>query len=181
MRYLFGIIVFIVCLWGDSTTVFLDDSRSVYDDFEVFYFKDSTNSLDIEEIAKIKFKEKTLSRYALGYSKDTIWFKIKFENRGKKENFILSLNEHFYEKANLHFYENGWQKKENGVFKPLKQREVHSSKLAYNLEISQDSSKTIFLELKAQYPYFGHITVLEKETFFGSQILNIETTFVFVF
>lgn len=54
---------------------------------------------------------------------------------------------------------------ENGIFTPIKQRDIQTSKLAFNLKISQNSSQTLFLELKGKYPYFGNIAIYSKIIF----------------
>ncbi len=148
------------------------------------YLKDSSNELNIQEIANSNDFQKHSNKFSLGYLKDTIWIKVDLKNKSSKEDFILSLNEHFYEKANMHYFdksENLWKTLKNGVFTPIKERNIETSKLAFNFKIQQNSSQTIFVELKAKYPYFGNIAVYSKDYFFASRILNIDSFFILQF
>ena len=162
----------------------LENGFSFNENFEISYLKDSSNSLNIQEIANSNDFQKHSNKFSLGYLKDTIWIKVDLKNKSSKEDFILSLNEHFYEKANMHYFdksENLWKTLKNGVFTPIKERNIETSKLAFNFKIQQNSSQTIFIELKAKYPYFGNIAVYSKDYFFASRILNIDSFFIAAF
>ncbi|WP_066403514.1 7TM diverse intracellular signaling domain-containing protein [Aliarcobacter cryaerophilus] len=184
MKYLISIFLFINFLYANSSTLVLEDEFSFNENFEISYLKDSSNSLNIQEIANSNDFQKHSNKFSLGYLKDTIWIKVDLKNKSSKEDFILSLNEHFYEKANMHYFdksENLWKTLKNGVFTPIKERNIETSKLAFNFKIQQNSSQTIFVELKAKYPYFGNIAVYSKDYFFASRILNIDSFFILQF
>lgn len=184
MKYLISIFLFINFLYANSSTLVLEDGFSFNENFEISYLKDSSNELNIQEIANSNDFQKYSNKFSLGYLKDTIWIKVNLKNKSFKEDFILSLNEHFYEKANMHYFdksENLWKTLKNGVFTPIKERNIETSKLAFNFKIQQNSSQTIFVELKAKYPYFGNIAVYSKDYFFASRILNIDSFFILQF
>ncbi|MGJ0371996.1 hypothetical protein NG764_05155 [Aliarcobacter cryaerophilus] len=184
MKYLISIFLFINFLYANSSTLVLEDGFSFNENFEISYLKDSSNSLNIQEIANSNDFQKHSNKFSLGYLKDTIWIKVDLKNKSSKEDFILSLNEHFYEKANMHYFdksENLWKTLKNGVFTPIKERNIQTSKLAFNFKIQQNSSQTIFVELKAKYAYFGNIAVYSKDYFFASRILNIDSFFILQF
>ncbi|WP_187386060.1 7TM diverse intracellular signaling domain-containing protein [Aliarcobacter cryaerophilus] len=184
MKYLISIFLFINFLYANSSTLVLEDEFSFNENFEISYLKDSSNELNIQEIANSNDFQKHSNKFSLGYLKDTIWIKVDLKNKSSKEDFILSLNEHFYEKANMHYFdksENLWKTLKNGVFTPIKERNIETSKLAFNFKIQQNSSQTIFVELKAKYPYFGNIAVYSKDYFFASRILNIDSFFILQF
>ena len=184
LKYLISIFLFINFLYANSSTLVLEDEFSFNENFEISYLKDSSNSLNIQEIANSNDFQKHSNKFSLGYLKDTIWIKVDLKNKSSKEDFILSLNEHFYEKANMHYFdksENLWKTLKNGVFTPIKERNIETSKLAFNFKIQQNSSQTIFVELKAKYPYFGNIAVYSKDYFFASRILNIDSFFILQF
>lgn len=184
MKYLISIFLFINFLYANSSTLVLEDGFSFNENFEISYLKDSSNELNIQEIANSNDFQKHSNKFSLGYLKDTIWIKVDLKNKSSKEDFILSLNEHFYEKANMHYFdesENLWKTLKNGVFTPIKERNIETSKLAFNFKIQQNSSQTIFVELKAKYPYFGNIAVYSKDYFFASRILNIDSFFILQF
>src|SRR5574344_384040 len=184
LKYLISIFLFINFLYANSSTLVLEDGFSFNENFEISYLKDSSNELNIQEIANSNDFQKHSNKFSLGYLKDTIWIKVDLKNKSSKEDFILSLNEHFYEKANMHYFdksENLWKTLKNGVFTPIKERNIETSKLAFNFKIQQNSSQTIFVELKAKYPYFGNIAVYSKDYFFASRILNIDSFFILQF
>src|SRR5574344_1290828 len=184
LKYLISIFLFINFLYANSSTLVLEDEFSFNENFEISYLKDSSNSLNIQEIANSNDFQKHSNKFSLGYLKDTIWIKVDLKNKSSKEDFILSLNEHFYEKANMHYFdksENLWKTLKNGVFTTIKERNIETSKLAFNFKIQQNSSQTIFVELKAKYPYFGNIAVYSKDYFFASRILNIDSFFILQF
>lgn len=184
MKYLISIFLFINFLYANSSTLVLENGFSFNENFEISYLKDSSNELNIQEIANSNDFQKHSNKFSLGYLKDTIWIKVDLKNKSSNEDFILSLNEHFYEKANMHYFdesENLWKTLKNGVFTPIKERNIETSKLAFNFKIQQNSSQTIFVELKAKYPYFGNIAVYSKDYFFASRILNIDSFFILQF
>ena len=184
MKYLISIFLFINFLYANSSTLVLEDGFSINENFEISYLKDSSNELNIQEIANSNDFQKNSNKFSFGYLPDTIWIKVDLKNISSKEDFILSINEHFYEKANMHYFDesdNLWKILENGVFTPIKQRNIQTSKLAFNFKLPQNISKTIFIELKAKYSYFGNISIYSKDYFFISRILNIDSFFIFQF
>jgi len=180
IKYSLTLIFFTISLWA-TPSIILRDDIDVHDNFELFYYKDSSNSLKIEDISTTKFNEVSSNKFSFGYIKDTLWFKLKLKNDSSKDDFILSLNEHFYETANLYYYDTSWKKLENGVFTPLNQRSIQTSKLSFEFKILQNTSKTLYIELKGKFAYFGDIAVCKKDYFFTNQLLSMESFFVFVF
>lgn len=184
LKYLISIFLFINFLHANSSALLLEDGFSFNENFEISYLKDSSNSLNIQEVSNSNYFQKHSNKFSLGYLKDTVWIKVDLKNISSKEDFILSINEHFYEKANMYYFDkskNLWKTLKNGVFTPIKQRDIQTSKLAFNFKIQQNSSQTIFVELKAKYPYFGNIAVYSKDYFFASRILNIDSFFILQF
>lgn len=182
LRYFVALFVLTLFLNAQSLPLILNDEQNFYDEFTIEYFKDESNALNIEQIkAMSEAFDSSLNRFSLGYSTSTIWLKIELKNISKTKEFILSINEHFYEKANLYYQTTHWQKIENGVFIPIEKRPVKSSNLAYFIDISHNSSKTIYLELKGVYPYLGKISLHSKLYFYFYQIFTINTFFIFLF
>ena len=182
MRYVLILVLLIASLWAVPQVVVLDDALSVHDDFEMMYYKDATNALGIEEIASSSEFQRHSSRFSFGYIPETLWLRIDFKNRSKREDFILSLNEHFYEKANMYYHhDDSWKKIQSGVFTPIKERDVQTPKFAYNLKIPHERTSTIYIELKGKYSYFGDIEICTKDYFFTHQLLGIDSFFIFQF
>ena len=184
LKYLISLFLFINFLYANSSTLLLEDGFSFNENFEISYLKDSSNELNIEEVSNSNDFQKHSNKFSFGYLKDTVWIKVDLKNISSKEDFILSINEHFYEKANMYYFDkskNLWKVLENGVFTPIKQRDIQTSKLAFDFKIQQNSSQTIFIELKAKYAYFGNISVYSKDYFFTSNLLNIDSFFILQF
>ncbi|BFU78577.1 hypothetical protein ALC152_17920 [Arcobacter sp. 15-2] len=178
-KIFFIFLLFTNIVYGQSISV--NHIENIYDDFEVAYYNDQNSSLSIKEISQKNFTETTTNKFALGYKKGTIWYKFSISNNANTTNFILSLNEHFYEKANLYHYEKGWIKKSNSVFTPLSQREIKNSKLSFSLNQKTNTTQTYYLELKGKYAYFGDITLYEKESFYFDKQIDSNTLYLILF
>ena len=155
-------------------------SENTTNKFVMHYFNDDTSALSIEDIVKQEFIQTSKNNFNLGYKKGSIWFKIIVENRSDTEAFILTLNEHFYEKANL-YYENNenTEKLSNSLFTPVSKREVKSNKLAFEIKLPQNQPQTFYLELKGKYAYFGKVEILEKEYFYLKESHGLNLAFMF--
>lgn len=181
IRYFFTIFLFINFIYAKPLELVLNNNTQNYNNFEISYIKDSTNTLTIQDVATLNSFIKHKSNFTFGYIFDTLWIKIDIKNLSKNEDFILSINEQFYEKANIYYEKDSiWQRVANGIFVPLEQRDVKSTKLGFNLHISEDSSQTIYLELKGKYPYFGNITIFTKEYFLKDSFFSINNFIIFV-
>lgn len=164
-------------LWGFTSNIDLDKKNSV--NFDLFYHIDKSNLWDIEAIKNIQFQQLKKPTFALGYQKGTLWLKIEIDNPTSYNQFILSLNEHFYELVELYYFDKTWQQKKSGFFQPIHQREIQTSKLAFEILIPSKSSQTIYLKLKGKYSYFGNITIEPIEYFFTNQFFSIQSFYIF--
>lgn len=178
-------ILILILLFISFTSLFADtfviNQAKPYNKFEMNYLKDESSNLSINEIVNQEFKENTKNNFNLGFHKGSIWFKFDLKNSTNFENFILTLNEHFYEKANL-YYEKDKKIKQltNSLFTLIDQREVKSNILAFNIDLPKEQIKTIYLELEGKYAYFGKVEVFEKDYFYARQSIGINTLFTFV-
>lgn len=170
--------IFYTSLFADT---FVINQANPYNKFEMNYLKDESSNLSINEIVNQEFKENTKNNFNLGFHKGSIWFKFDLKNSTNFENFILTLNEHFYEKANL-YYEKDEKIEQltNSLFTLIDQREVKSNILAFNIDLPKEQIKTIYLELEGKYAYFGKVEVFEKDYFYARQSIGINTLFTFV-
>lgn len=178
-------ILILILFFIFSTSLFADtfviNQANPYNKFEMNYLKDESSNLSINEIVNQEFKETIKNNFNLGFHKGSIWFKFDLKNSTNFENFILTLNEHFYEKANL-YYEKDKKIKQltNSLFTLVDQREVKSNHLAFNIDLPKEQIKTIYLELEGKYAYFGKVEVFEKDYFYARQSIGINTLFTFV-
>jgi two-component sensor histidine kinase len=157
-------------------------NENIDSSFQISYLKDLDSKATIYEIQKLNFNKQTKSNFNLGYHKGTIWFKILVTNRSDTKDFILTLNEHFYEKANLYYEKDGALKKlSNSLFKPVENRDIRTNQLAFDLELAQNTLSTLYLELQGKYAYFGNVQILQKNHFYAKQTsIGINHFFTFV-
>ena len=179
-KYLFYLFLLISALGAD--TLIIDLKQPSYDDFRFSYLKDENSTLTISDIAHQAFTESSPNAFALGYTKGTVWIKIDVHNLSDEENFVLSLGEHFYERANLYYLKEGRTiQKHNGLFIPIEEREIYTDQLAFTLTIPKNTAQTLYLQLQGKYAYFGNITLTKEQSFRPYTLLNINTVYLLLF
>lgn len=178
IRHLLFMMIFISCLFSADFSVKIDDKSGFYDNFNISYLKEQSSTLGIVKIANKEFTQTTSNKFSLGYTKGNVWFKFNISNNSENENFIISLGESFYETANLYFYDKEWIKKQNGLFTLLKDREVNTNHLSFKIDIPKGQSRTVYLQVKGKYAYFGNITVSKERYFYQHLLLNVNTLYI---
>ena len=164
-----------------NSNIIINNDINKYDDFRFSYLKDESSILNIEDISKKQFDKSSKNKFTLGYTKGSVWIKFSVENKSLNNEFILSLNESFYEIANLYYYENKWIKKSNGIFNPIESREIRNNFLSHSIKLSENEKKVFYLELKGKYAYFGNLTLCEKDYFYFYNSININNLYIFIF
>lgn len=179
-KYLFYLLFFITALSADA--LIIDPKQPSYDDFRFSYLKDENSTLTIGDIAHQEFKESSPNAFALGYTKGTVWIKIDVRNLSDEKNFVLSLGEHFYERANLYYLQDDRIiRKHTGLFIPIEKREIYANQLAFTLTIPKNTTQTLYLQLQGKYAYFGEITLTKEKQFHPYTLLNINTIYLLLF
>ncbi|RXJ67422.1 hypothetical protein CRV08_10870 [Halarcobacter ebronensis] len=173
--------LFFIILFANNSTLIINNKIPIYDDFEISYIKDYSKNLTIEDIEKKEFNNFIKNGFSLGYSNNTTWIKIDILNKSDKENFILTLNETFYEKANLYYKKDGkWIKKENGLLTYIDKREVSYNKLSFIFDLIQNESSTIYLEIYGKYSYFGKIIIYDDTYFKQKNFFDSNNFYIFI-
>lgn len=98
LKLFFYTLFLINFLYANSSDLLIKDDLNNYENFEISYLKDSSNSMSIEELTNSKDFIPHSNKFSLGYSKDTFWIKVNVKNQSSKEDFVLSINEHFMKK-----------------------------------------------------------------------------------
>ncbi|MFP4487359.1 MAG: 7TM diverse intracellular signaling domain-containing protein [Campylobacterales bacterium] len=164
-----------------AKTLILTDTQGVYQNFEISYLEDQSNSLDIEDLMQKKFTKTTTSNFTLGFQKGAIWFKLEVDNRSDYREFILTLNEHFYENVTLYFKKDGsWEKKSLGVFTHIEDREIKNNKLSLDISPPKDRVSTYYLGISGKFGYFGNISIYEKSHFYYNKQLDVNLIHIFI-
>ena len=162
----------------------IDNKNNIYEKFKVSYLKDETSVLTIDDILKKEFIKTANSNFTLGFTKGTAWIKFNVDNKSKIKDFILSINESFYETANLYYIDNLTKQlitKTNGLLTPIEKRDIKINNLAFDIALSQNNKYTFYLELKAKYAYFGNIQLYKKSYFWFDKKFGINTLYIFMF
>jgi two-component sensor histidine kinase len=159
-----------------NASLVMDDDSYKYDDFKINYLVN--NDLPIEKVVTKKFDKNSLNSFSFGYVK-SVWIKFNISNNSSKSDFILTLNETFYEKADLYLFSNNrWIKQQNGLRVPIEKREFKHNTIAYKIQLPKNSSNDFYIRLETKYPYFGKIALYQEDFFelsyiYGSNSLNM--------
>ena len=182
LRITLFIVFLSTLLFGNKDILIIDSKNNIYDNFKISYFKDYNNTLKIENIEKVDFKEVSTNNFSLGYTNINTWIKIDILNISENSDFILTLDENFYEKANL-YYKNGnqWKKEENGIFKKIDTRDVQYHKLSFKLKLPKNRENTIFIELQSKYLYFGKLIIYDENTFNTKKVFDSTNLYILTF
>lgn len=180
IRYIFLTLFFVTSLFANKLTI--NENENFYDDFQLLYLKDNSSKFTIENISEEKFTETSKSNFSLGYTKGSVWFKFSVKNSSFYENFILNLNENFYETANLYYFDGKeFVKNSISMHDNIVKREVKSHNLAFDITIPKNSSRVYYLELKGKYAYFGNLELSERSHYYFKNFTGIDTFFIFLF
>ncbi|MDK2091586.1 7TM diverse intracellular signaling domain-containing protein [Aliarcobacter butzleri] len=174
--------IFLSFLYAKDLTLNLDNQTAVYDNFEIEYIFDKTELLTINDLEKKEFENVSKNSFSLGYSKQNVWLKINLFNQSDDEDFILTLNETFYEKANLYYKKDGKLIEiNNGLFLPLEKREVKYNKLSFKLNLEKNNKYEIFILLNGKYSYFGKVSILKEAYFKINSFLDMNNIYLLIF
>lgn len=153
----------------------LDDDKDIYNNFSISYIEDKNNS-SIQDISKLDFNNKTTSNFSLGYLNETIWFKLELANNTKKTNFILNLNETFYEKVTLFEKKDKlWDIQEGGFLSKS------NNSNTFKINIPLNTTKVYFIKLKSKYSKFGRFSIYEFDKFYNQKNINKNILYLFCF
>jgi diguanylate cyclase (GGDEF)-like protein len=151
-----------------SPQITLEDNISSYSDFNVEYLKEPFGqSLGIEEISKIPFKQMINNKFAFGYKNDHFWFRFSvYNNSIKPKDMILEISEQFHRITDMYIITDPIIYKKNGLAVPLKEREIKTSNPAFALHFSAHEHKEIYIHMQTIYSLFGAIELKTSEQFY---------------
>ncbi len=177
IKYLITFFLFFNYLFSSVLSDITIDKKNIYNNFELLVYEDKTDKLTIDDIKKVQFSKKTKNRFALGRSNGSFWFKLNIKNISDKEDFILTINESFYESFEV--YEA--KKYSTGLKQNIEQRQIQTNKLSINLLIPKNTQKELYIKLKANFAYFGTFLLLEHGAFHLNDFFSMNTYFIFLF
>jgi signal transduction histidine kinase len=178
MKILFILFIFFNFLFG---SIVIDNSKEKIDNFKMKYYFDSTKKQTIDDIQKTTFIKEIPNQFTLGYTKGNNWFKIEITNNSDKENFIIYINEPFFETANLYYYNNKWEKQSSGLSIPLKDRIIYDTNSAFSIKLKKGETKTYYIETFVKLASFGQISIYKEKSFFTQFKLTSIVLYLFYF
>ena len=172
MKFLFLFILFATILNGN---ILIDNNSKKIDSFKMFYYNDTTGSLDIKDISKISFNQTISNNFTLTALKGSSWFKFTLLNNSNNENILLNMNEGWFDKLNLYTLENGnFFKSEAGINVLLKDKEMKNTSPTFNLHIKKGENKTFYIEINTYMSTLGIFTIyLNKDSYLNDKIISI--------
>ncbi|MFT5835263.1 MAG: diguanylate cyclase (GGDEF)-like protein [Sulfurimonas sp.] len=158
-----------------NANIIIDDSSTKIESFEMLYYNDTTGSLDINDISKLDFKQTILNKFALGSLNGNLWFKFSLVNNANNEDFLLNLNEAWFDNVNLYTFQNGnIIKNKNGYNILLKDKEIKDINPTFNLHIKKEESKTFYIKIDTHSGFVGKfILYLDEDTYSKNKIISI--------
>ncbi|MFN8672729.1 MAG: ATP-binding protein [Candidatus Sericytochromatia bacterium] len=173
--FLYTLVVYFLFNINNAYAIKLENENKIYNLKEVNFFEDKTNNLTINEIEKKTFDYKDLNKSNIPYSKSTYWFKLDLENLNGNSDWILEID--FVKLYDVSIFykdeKNNFIYKENGTKFLPDSREIKSRKIAFNLFIPKDKSKTIFIRIYSpnsalQVP----INIYNKNNFYSNLLIE---------
>lgn len=175
------ILIFILLLNYAFSNIVLDDNNKGATQFQIPYYLDYTQKLNIDEINNVEFTDITNSQFTHGYTTADVWYKLTITNNSDIKQYFLYVTEPFFEKANLFFDDNGWEKYKSGLFTPLEKRLVYDSNPTFPITLQKGETKTFYLQTYTPLPNYGEIKLLSKESFITKDKLNFTIGYMYFF
>lgn len=179
-KILLIILFFSSFLFANKNFLVIDEKQIHYNNFQILYYQDNTNKLQIEDIIKKEFKNKIPNKYSFAYPKGKIWIKIDLLNKTFEDTFILNLNESIYEKANLYYYEDEKLiKKLNGIEQDIEKREIKRKEIAYLINIEKGQEKSFYIELEGTLSNIINLSISTNKYYLDKSFLESNNFIVF--
>ncbi|QOP41702.1 sensor domain-containing diguanylate cyclase [Sulfurimonas marina] len=179
MRVLILLFFFFISL---SAQISFINEKDCYKDFEIEYFYDQSNTLEVTDLQEKEFK-KTTNNFTFGYLDGTTWFKIVLENNSSQEEFLLTFSEVLWKSFNLYQYKNNkWHVDKNGLDIPLNQRSFKSVYPIFRLHIPSGTTQTIYIQGETIAGQLGEFQLCSQEHYFSEstfEALDIYLIFAF--
>ena len=151
--------------------------------FNVHMYKDTNNSLTIEQIQKINTFIPVTNRVSNGYSKASFWFTFQISNQTQNAlQYFLQFTENFIDKLECYIvskdgtyirYQEG-----PGYFKNGRQNIL--KKPVFTIDIQKGETKKIYIKMFSLFPYMTAFNIMNKDTL-HQNILKHDTLYALYF
>jgi len=175
LKLIFFIFLLIQTSFAD---IFVTDEKAVYNDFSIAYFFDDTQSMSIEDIQNTNFSSNTMNMFSFGYHHKTLWIKIKITNQSSSNQFVLTLNEPFWDRFDLYTQEaDHWNQQRTGLQIPLTQRKVKDVFPSFSLELPKGKTTTVYLRGESVNGFLGSLKLYTSEEFYRPSRIDLNTLY----
>jgi len=162
MKYLFFLLFTLNTL---IASIIITPNSDKVRHFDIGYFYDDTRNISMEEIQNKEFITEN-SQFTHGFKKGDIWFKLKIKNESFNENFVVTLSEPYYSYVVLYQNRGGfWIEDKNGIDVTLQNRSLLYHTPAFNVKITKNSTKTLYIKLHSKLTTSGEIKIYTKSYF----------------
>lgn len=161
-------------------TLTITDKSNKFDNFEVLFYHDINNTLDIHTIQTINFTQTVPNQFALGYHAGSAWFKLTLTNNSTTENFILYFSEPFWSEFNFYQpFSHRWRVEKNGLLVPLVQRQIQDNNPAFAFSLTPGETKTYYIQGSSHASFIGELQLFTQDEYFRPSRLSITEFHIF--
>ena len=171
-------LLFLLLFFSELFALTLNSDVEKLDSFSLEYYYDKNSSHTIDDINTSLFT-RVNNQFTFGYLPGDVWFKLRVENRGNNENFILYFTEPLWEKFDLYtFLDNRWQVKHAGLLTPLHKREIFDVNPAFHLHIESNQEKTYYINAKTVSGQVGEFQLFSEREYFKPFRFSITNNYI---
>ena len=154
--------------------------------FTIAYYHDKEQKYDINTITNINFNQNTSNKFTFGYIIGDIWFKLILDNKSQNRDFVLHLNEPFFNEVNFWEYNNDkWQNQSSGLSSFLKDGDIDDINPSFNFKIEPKEKKIIYIQFRNRVDTksvsYGEVKIFTQKSFNSQNILSDYMLYFFYF
>jgi len=165
--YAIGILSFTVKAQTSEPINYNNDSKIIRVGAHLEVYEDKNNDLTIDQVSKLNtFKNHHKTIPSFGLSGSTFWAKFNFKNNSDYQDFILEFNKVAIQELKLFYKESDTSTKFTQQTLSLSKKKYSGRLFLFNLNIPQNTSKTIFIKFKSSWSVTFPVKISSKEQMF---------------
>jgi len=165
--YAIGILPFSIKAQTSEFINYNNDSRIIRVGAHLEVYEDKKNDLTIDQVSKLNtFKNYHKTIPSFGLSGSTFWAKFNFKNNSDYQDFILEFNKVAIQELKLFYKESDTSTKFTEQTLSLNKKKYSGRLFLFNLNIPQNSSRTIFIKFKSSWSVTFPMKISSKEQMF---------------
>lgn len=182
MKKIFILIFLFIHTFLYSQIISINSKTSKLDNFEMYYIKDTSSSLNYEDIKNIDFKEKITNRFSFGYINYPIWLKLELNNNSKESNnFILALEEPFFDNITLLYEKNDTLYLiQNSVKDEIMDRNQPHPNSHFKLHLEPNETLTVYLKVRSLFYLQKFLSIMKNIIIIIQNNLILSISFILV-